>query len=124
MKIIISEAQLDKMLNEVKYDKTTQNALDCGYRNSDEYEKNNFKCPSKLLKKAKKCGWSEHFDQPTIYRYMASNFRCTPNKKGQLSIDEVQKLKDLMFKYGITTTPKSILNPISYMPKIFKNIEK
>lgn len=124
MKIIISEVQLDKILNEVKYDKTTQNALDCGYRNSDEYEKNNFKCPSKLLRKAKKCGWSKHFDQPTIYRYMASNFRCTPNKKGQLSIDEVEKLKDLMFKYGIPTTPKSIINPTSYMPKIFKNLEK
>lgn len=71
--------------------------LNCGYKTWGGYEKNNWKCPSKVLINAKKCGWSD------IFRYEASGWKCTPGKKGFLSVAQVQKVNAEKLKYGFET---------------------
>lgn len=103
MKFQITESQYLTLLNKLNEKIISENknylekAINCGYKSIDLWKKNNYKCPSKLLINAKKCGWSD------ILKYEASGFKCTPNKEGYLSPDNRLKLGKIRLDLGLKT---------------------
>jgi len=83
-----------------------EKAIKCGYKSTNLWKKNKYKCPSKFLINAKKCGWSD------ILSYEVSGFKCTPNKPASLSVDERSKLNKLRFDLGVTYKTKTKENII------------
>jgi len=120
MRVQITESQYSSLLNVLNKEVILENknylqkAVDCGYKSVESWKKNKYKCPSKVLINAKKCGWSD------ILSYEVSGFKCTPNKEGYLSPDNRLKLGQLRSSLGLESdTTKSE----TFMEKLFPSLK-